>query len=76
MASDAISATAEGFNEMVDRIPLLRRIHVRYELTIPAGSREKADRALAGHVDKCPTARSLKGAVEVTWEATIREAAG
>ena len=74
MPSDAISATAEGINEMVEKIPLLRRIHVRYELTVPAGSREKVDRALASHVGKCPTAQSLKGAVEVTWEAAIREA--
>ena len=73
MPSDAISAAAEGFNEMVDRIPLLKRIHVRYEVTIPEGTREKVDRALATHVDKCPTAQSLKGAVEITWEASIRE---
>ena len=74
MPGDAISATAEGFNEMVGKLILLRRIHVRYELTVPAGSREKVDRALASHVAKCPTAQSLAGAVEITWEASIREA--
>lgn len=58
---------------MVDRIPVLTRIEVHYELTIPAGSREKVDRALATHVDKCPTARSLKGAVEIEWTADITE---
>jgi organic hydroperoxide reductase OsmC/OhrA len=73
MPQEAISATAEGINEMVDRIPLLRRIHVRYRLSIPTGTRDKVDRALASHVDKCPTARSLVGAVEVTWEADITE---
>jgi len=33
------------------------------------------DRALARHLDKCPTAQSLKGAVTVSWTADITEAA-
>jgi len=46
---------------------------VVYRLRIPAGARETVERALARHVDKCPTARTLEGAVEVTWEADIAE---
>jgi uncharacterized OsmC-like protein len=68
-----IVAHGEGFNELRDRIPVLTRIHVRYELRIPEGSRETVDRALSRHVDKCPTAQTLRGAVEVTWEADITE---
>ena len=70
---EAIRARVEGFNEMVDRIPTLQRIHVSYDLTIPEGVREKVDRALSTHVDKCPTAVSLRGAVEVSWSADIVE---
>lgn len=71
--NDAITATAEGVNEMVDRIPTLTEIRVHYELRLPEDApREKVDRALATHVDKCPTAVSLKGGVEVTWSADIR----
>ena len=74
LAPDAIVSSAEGTNEMVDRIPLLRRIHVHYTLRLPEGApRDKVDRALATHVDKCPTALSLKGAVEITWSADIVE---
>lgn len=74
MAGDAISATAEGFNEMKDGMPLLTRIHVHYTLLLPAGApRDKVDRALAGHVAKCPTARSLAGAVTVEWSADVSE---
>ena len=58
---------------MRERIPVLTRIHVRYSLRIPPGSREKVDRALETHVEKCPTARSLRDAVEFTWEAEIVE---
>lgn len=70
---EALVAEGEGFNELRDRIPVLTRIHVRYTLAIPTGTRETVDRALARHVEKCPTAASLRGAVDVTWEADIRE---
>ncbi len=75
LAPDRIDARAEGVNEMEGRLPVLRRIHVHYRLSIPAGARAAADRALASHVDKCPTAASLKGAVDVTWSADVTERA-
>ena len=73
LSPEQIRAKAEGFNEMQGRIPVLTRIHVHYTLQIPAGSREAVDRALASHVEKCPTAQSLAGAVDVTWSADIDE---
>ena len=74
MAPDSISATAEGINEMKDGMPLLTRIHVHYTLRLPPGApRDEVDRALASHVAKCPTARSLEGAVEVAWSADFLE---
>ena len=74
--ADAIGCTAEGVNEMVDRIPTLTEIRVHYTLRLPADAdREKVDRALSTHVDKCPTAQSLKGAVEIAWTADINDAA-
>jgi hypothetical protein len=51
-------------------------VHVTYDLRIPRGSREVVDRALDRHVSKCPTAQTLVGAVDVTWEANIVEADG
>jgi len=73
LPAEAIEATGQGHNELRDRLPVLTRIHVAYRLVIPAGSRETVDRALSRHVERCPTAATLKGAVEVTWEADIRE---
>ena len=74
MANDAISVTAEGTNEVVDRIVKLTRIHVHYTIRLPEGApRDKVDRALNTHVAKCPTAASLEGAVEVTWSADVAE---
>lgn len=71
--SEAITARVEGVNEVRDRVPLLTKVHVHYTLRIPAGSREVVDRALATHQAKCPTARSLEGAVQVSWSADIEE---
>ena len=73
LPSDAIKAEGAGTNEIRDRVPVLTRIDVSYSLRIPAGSREKVERALATHVQKCPTAKTLEGAVEVGWSADIVE---
>ena len=70
---DAISAEVEGINEPRDGLIKLVRVDVHYRLRIPPGSRETVDRLLARHQEKCPTAQSLKGAVEVTWTADITE---
>lgn len=58
---------------MRDRIPVLTRIRMRYRLRIPAGTREVVQRALDRHVEKCPTAQTLKGAVEIEVSADITE---
>lgn len=58
---------------MRDKVPVLTKIHVHYTIQIPEGTREVVDKALERHVGKCPTAQSLKGAVEITWTAEIEE---
>ena len=70
---EAIAAEVEGVNEIRDGIPVLTEVRVHYRLRIPPGSRETVDRALARHQEKCPTARSLSGAVAVSWTAEIEE---
>jgi uncharacterized OsmC-like protein len=72
MANDAIRCTAEGTNEIIDRLVVLTKIHVHYTIRAPEGAdREKFDRALETHASKCPTAKSLEGAVAVTWTADV-----
>ena len=70
-----IEAEVTGTNEVREGIVTLVRIDVHYRLRIPAGTRETVDRALARHRDKCPTAVSLRGAVQVEWTADIAESA-
>jgi organic hydroperoxide reductase OsmC/OhrA len=73
LGPEDIGADVEGINEVRDGIVTLTHINVNYKLRIPAGSRETVDRALSRHKEKCPTAHSLKGAVEVEWTADITE---
>lgn len=73
LPGEHIRSSVEGFNEIRDKIPILTKIHVHYTIQIPEGTRELVDKALARHVDKCPTAQSLKAAVAVTWTADIEE---
>ncbi len=75
VADGDIRCSAEGTNEVVDRIIVLTRIDVHYTIRLPAGAdRDKVDRALASHVDKCPTARSIRDSVEIGWTADVSEA--
>ena len=73
LSGDAIVADVVGENEVKDGLTVLTRITVHYRLRIPAGTRETVERLLSKHQDKCPTAASLRGAVEVTWTSQITE---
>jgi hypothetical protein len=74
LAPDAITAAVAGTNEYVEGgIIKLTRIDVAYTLRIPAGTRETVDKVLSRHREKCHTAMSLKGAVDVEWSASITE---
>ncbi len=76
LEGDAIRTRVEGVNETREGLPALTAIRVSYRLRIPAGRREVVDRALARHLERCPTAVSLKGAVEMSWTAQIEEEGG
>jgi len=73
LAPEDIVAEVEGVNEMVEGLPVLTRIVVRYRLRVPTAVRDRVDRALERHASKCPSAASLRGAVAVEWEAEIDE---
>ncbi len=51
----------------------ITRIRVRYHLKIPAGTRDRAQRALDTHPVKCPAAMSVRGAIDIAISAEIKE---
>ena len=45
---------------------------MHYELDVPDDALETTERALAVHPEGCPAHQSVKGAIAVTWDATVR----
>ena len=68
-----LSAEVEGDIEDIDGVMVITKIRVRYRMKVPKGKRDKAERALATHEQKCPAARSVKRGIEVEWSADIEE---
>jgi organic hydroperoxide reductase OsmC/OhrA len=68
-----VSADVEGDVEAVDRVLRIARMRVRYRISIPKGTREAAERAVATHVDKCPAATSVRGCIPIDIAADITE---
>lgn len=46
---------------------------MHYNLKIPAGMRDRAQRALDTHQAKCPAAMSVKGSIDIETTADIEE---
>lgn len=72
-SADNLVAAVEGDIEEVDGVLKITQIRLRYQLTIPKGSRDKLDRALATYADKCPAYQSIKGCIECSWEVDVTE---
>jgi len=69
---DSFKATVDGRISGIGRTIRIKSIHVHYDLTVPAEDREAAERALRLHPEGCPAHQSVKDAVEITWDASIR----
>jgi uncharacterized OsmC-like protein len=54
---------------------VLRRVHARYHLVLDADAdRDKVDRVLGFHADRCPVARSVRAAIDITTSLEVEEA--
>jgi uncharacterized OsmC-like protein len=69
---DGFTAAVEGRIGGHGKTIRIRSIHVHYELTVPAESLEATERALIAHPQGCPAHESVRGAIEVTWDASVR----
>ena len=72
-AANNLVAQVEGDVEDVGGVLKITNIRLHYRFTIPSGTREKADRALATYAEKCPAFQSVKGCIECTWDAELKE---
>ena len=69
---DTYTATVDGRISGIGKTIRIKSIHVHYDLTIPADAEEATRRAMAVHVQGCPAHQSVKDAIRITWDATLR----
>ena len=69
---ESFTASAEGRIVGHGKTIRIRSIHLHYDLSVPADALEATERALAAHPEGCPAHQSVKGAIEVTWDARVR----
>jgi uncharacterized OsmC-like protein len=73
VSAENLRADVEGDIEDVDGVLRITRIRVRYRVRIPSGKREEVERALEVYADKCPAYQSVKGCIDVSWDADLTE---
>jgi uncharacterized OsmC-like protein len=55
--------------ELDDHVLVIKRIHVTYTLRgVAEEHKEKVERVLGFHADKCPVARSVKDSIDITTD--------
>ena len=72
-SAENLVAEVEGDIEDVDGVLKITKIRLHFRFTVPPGSREKADRALKTYAEKCPAYQSVKGCIDCTWDAEMKE---
>ena len=69
---DSYAASVEGRISGIGKTIRIKSIHVHYDVAIPADALDATERALAVHVQGCPAHQSVKDAIAITWDATVR----
>jgi len=70
----SLETEVEGDIEEGDhKVLLLTKVHIKYTMKIPQGTRTQAERALAGHHAQCPVSQSVERGIRVEWSSEITE---
>jgi uncharacterized OsmC-like protein len=70
----SLETEVEGDIEEGDnKVLLLTKVHIKYKMKIPQGTRAQAERALALHHSRCPVSQSVERGIRVEWSAEITE---
>lgn len=69
---ESFKATVEGRISGIGKTIRIKSIHVHYDVAVPAEAREATERALHVHPEGCPAHQSVKDAITITWDATLR----
>ena len=69
---ETFTATVDGRISGIGKTIRIKSIHVHYDLRVPPEAREATERALEVHPQGCPAHQSVKDAIAITWDATLR----
>src|SRR5215470_18543964 len=69
---ESFKASVEGRIAGIGKTIRIKSIHVHYDVAVPAEARDATERALQVHVEGCPAHQSVKDAIAITWDATLR----
>ena len=72
-SEENLVAQVEGDIEEVDGVLRITSIRLHYRLVTSAENRDKVDRALKAHAEKCPAYQSIKGCIDCTWDMELVE---
>ena len=64
-------ARVSGEIELEEKILVIRRIHVKFELRADAAQRETVERVHGFYANSCPVYRSLRAAIAITSEVVL-----
>jgi uncharacterized OsmC-like protein len=70
---DKLKAKVQGVIEAPNGVLKITRIHCHFEVHIPAGKKDAAERALTLFDRGCPVAQTLKGSIEFLYAWDIIE---
>ncbi|TMF76500.1 MAG: hypothetical protein E6I12_10030 [Chloroflexi bacterium] len=71
-AAGRLTSQAEGEVYVEDRVLVIKKIHVQYTLRgCPDDKREAAERAHSHHASRCPVAKSIEKAIEISTDLTF-----
>lgn len=67
---DKVKAHVQGLIQAPEGVLKITKIYCHFEVQIPLGKREAAERALSVFERGCPVAQTLKGSIEFihSWE--------
>jgi uncharacterized OsmC-like protein len=69
---ETFTATVDGRISGIGKTIRIKSLHVHYDLRVPPEAREATERALGVHPQGCPAHQSVKDAITITWDATLR----
>ena len=66
-----MTADVTGEIELEQKVLVIKRIHVVYNLTAPEADHETVERVHSIHHEACPVYRSIHRAIEITTEVRL-----